>query len=112
MAHGGEKLRLVLARQLHLAALLLDLLEKTGIVDGGHRLIGEGLQQFNRLGREAPAALPAHDENAQRLVAVNEGHGEERANAALVQYLREAIAVGVVEVHDLDASALARAFAD
>ena len=43
VAHVGDELRLVLARDLKLAALLGDLLEQSRVFDGDHRLVGEGL---------------------------------------------------------------------
>ena len=50
MAHVGEELRLVLARDLELAALLLDLAEQAGVLDRQRGLRGEGLQQLEHLG--------------------------------------------------------------
>ena len=42
MAHVGEELRLVLARDLELTALLLDFLEQAHVLDGDRSLVGEG----------------------------------------------------------------------
>src|SRR5262249_21775559 len=42
VAHAGYELRLVLARQLQLAALLLDFVEQPHVLDRDHRLVGEG----------------------------------------------------------------------
>src|SRR5947208_1831823 len=53
VAHVGQELRLVLADNLELATLLLDLLEEPRVLDGEHRLGGEGLEQFHRLRLEA-----------------------------------------------------------
>ena len=47
VAHVGEELRLVLARDRELLALLLDLVEQVGVLDRHHRLVGEGLQQVD-----------------------------------------------------------------
>ena len=44
MAHIGEELRLVLARLFKLPALVLDFVEQPHVLDGDHRLVGEGLQ--------------------------------------------------------------------
>ncbi len=41
VAHVGQELRLVLARDLELAALLLDLGEQPHVLDGDHGLVGE-----------------------------------------------------------------------
>src|SRR6478672_3495001 len=46
VAHAGEELRLVLARQLKLAALVLDLAKQPCVLNRQHGLRGEGLQQF------------------------------------------------------------------
>ena len=43
VAHVGDELRLVLARDLKLAALLRDLFEQPRVLDGDHGLVGEGL---------------------------------------------------------------------
>ena len=45
MAHVGDELRLVLARDLQLAALLGDLLEQTRVLQRDSRLVGEGLHK-------------------------------------------------------------------
>ena len=47
VAHVGDELRLVLARDLKFSALLGDLLEQTHILDGNQRLVGEGLNQLD-----------------------------------------------------------------
>ena len=52
MAHVGDELRLVLARDLKLAALLGDLLEQARVLDGDDGLVGEGLQQRDLFVRE------------------------------------------------------------
>src|SRR5262249_21523054 len=49
VAHAGEELRLVLARQLQLAVLVLDFIEQAHILDGNHRLVGEGCEQLDLL---------------------------------------------------------------
>ena len=49
VAHIGEELRLVLARFGKLAALLLDLVEQSRVLDREHRLRGESLQQLDRV---------------------------------------------------------------
>src|SRR5262245_40211942 len=47
MAHVGNELRLVMARDLQLAALLNDLLEQPRVAHGDHGLVGEGLNQLD-----------------------------------------------------------------
>src|SRR5262249_60803157 len=52
MAHVGEELRLVSARELELPTLFLDLLEQARILDGEYRPCGERLQQVDEGCRE------------------------------------------------------------
>ena len=47
MAHVGDELRLVLAGDLKLAALLRDLLEQARVLEGDHGLVGEGLHELD-----------------------------------------------------------------
>ena len=47
MAHVGDELRLVLAGDLELAALLGDLVEQARVLDGDHGLVGEGLDKLD-----------------------------------------------------------------
>ena len=62
VAHVGQELRLVLARHLELAALLLDLGEQAHILDGDDGLGGEGLEQLDLARREGPRlGLAQHD---------------------------------------------------
>ena len=64
MAHVGDELRLVLAGDLQLAALLRDLLEQAGVLECDGRLVGEALHQaddgLQRTRRVGAAARPAH----------------------------------------------------
>ena len=48
----------MLARELELATLFLDLLEQPGVVDGDGRVGGEGLEQVQRVDGNGPAACP------------------------------------------------------
>ena len=54
MAHIGKELRLVLARFFKLAALVLDFVEQSNVLDRDTCLIGEGLDQPDLLGGEPP----------------------------------------------------------
>ncbi len=47
VAHAGEELRLVFARQLELAVLVLDFVEKPHILNCDHGLIGERGEQLD-----------------------------------------------------------------
>ena len=64
VAHIGEELRLVLARDLELPALLVDLAEQARVLDRQHRLGGEGLQQVDRVLGELARRLATHHESA------------------------------------------------
>src|ERR1700747_477642 len=52
VAHVGEKLRLVLACDLKLPALVLNFVKQPHILNGDDRLIGKGFKQLNLLWRE------------------------------------------------------------
>ena len=65
VAHVGDELRLVLAGDLELAALLGDLLEQARVLERDGRLVGEGLHQADDgLRRTRPAGVGA--ERARR----------------------------------------------
>ena len=67
VAHVGEELGLVPARELELSALLLDLLEQAGVLDSDRGLRGEGMQQVHRVGRNRrPAHAVVGGEDARR----------------------------------------------
>ena len=57
VAHVGEELRLVLAGDLQLPALLLDLAEQARILDRQGRLLGKGLQQLHDFDAEIVPVL-------------------------------------------------------
>ncbi len=79
VAHVGEELRLVLARELELLALLLDLLEQPRVLDGDRRLRGEGMQQVDGVGRNRrPAHAVVRAENAHGAPAGDHGADEKR----------------------------------
>ena len=54
VAHVGQELRLVLARDLELAALVLDFVEQPHVLDCNRCLIGEGLDQLDLFVGERP----------------------------------------------------------
>jgi hypothetical protein len=45
VAHAGEELRLILARQFQLAVLVLDFVEQPHVLDCDHRQVGECLHE-------------------------------------------------------------------
>jgi hypothetical protein len=76
VAHAGEELRLVLARHLELAVFVLNLVEQPHVLDGDHRLVGEGRRQlyllvgerprFDTTDRDAPDGLARRCRTARR----------------------------------------------
>ena len=82
VAHVGQELRLVLAGDLELPALLLDLPEQPGILDREHRLVGEGLHQVDCPSREL-RLLPAHEhERAEDPIGPDERDDEDAPDPA------------------------------
>ena len=78
VAHVGEELRLVLARDLELPALFLDLAEQARVLDRQHRLRGEGLQQINGALRKSPGSLRRTTSSADDLVRPQQRHDQQR----------------------------------
>ncbi len=76
--HVREELRLVLAGDLELAALVLDLVEQPHVLDRDHGLVGEGLYQLDLLLGERPHFFPAHQDAAERLSFPQQRHRERR----------------------------------
>ena len=83
VAHVGEELRLVAARDLDLAALLLDLAEQARVLDRDHGLRREGLQQVEGRLREHARLLAANHEGADDAVRPQQRHDEEAAVAGM-----------------------------
>ena len=100
----------MLAGDLQLAPLLLDLAEQPSILDRQHRLGCEGLQELRQLGREGSGCLAPHDEGTHDLVLADQGHGKAGPKAEATEQLAQALAVrGVlVDVGDLDRMAHGR----
>ena len=73
VAHIGEELRLVLARDFELPALVLDLMEQARVLDCQHRLGGKGLQQIDRLFGKLAGPFAAHHESADDASAPSSG---------------------------------------
>src|SRR6185312_17239976 len=89
MADISEELRFVLARDFELAALLVDLGEEAGIVDGERRLRRKGLEQLdNGRGKGAGCAAP-DDKRADDTIAAKERHHQQRPEARLEDELLE-----------------------
>src|SRR5262249_8411296 len=74
VAHAGDELRLVLARQLQLAVLVLNFIEQAHILDGNHRLVGKGCEQLDLLvGKRRDLRLP-QTYCAQRRALAQQGY--------------------------------------
>src|SRR6478672_5778392 len=74
VAYAGKELRLVLARQCELTALVLELVEQPHVLDCNHGLIGVGRGEFDLLVGEGPCRLAAQNYNANRASFSQEWH--------------------------------------
>jgi hypothetical protein len=76
VAHVGDELRLVLARDLELAALLGDLIKQARVLRRNGRLVGKALHQ----GDDGPGKLarcaPLKNQCAKRTIAAEQRHNE------------------------------------
>src|SRR6266446_7211336 len=107
VGHVREERRLVLARDLKLPALLLQLPEQPRVLHRQRRLAGEGHQQLDVLRWKRPRALSAHDEAADDLILPDQRHREKRAVPGLDQDVAQAVLVGPLggDVGDLSGRA-------
>ena len=69
VAHVGQELRLVLARDLKLAALLIDLGKEVRVLDRQHRLGGECLEQIDGVLRKRAGRFASNHQRADYVVA-------------------------------------------
>ena len=81
----------MLAGDLELTTLFLDLVEQPCVLDGDGRLRSEGPEEANSFRGEGADALAAHDKGADQLILVQERHGEQRAHAGLHVHLEEGV---------------------
>src|SRR2546430_6841691 len=79
--HVGEELRLVPAGRLELGALVRDLPEEPGVLDGQGGLGGEGLQDFHDLWRKLAGRLAIEGQPPDDLALAEQGHREQRVLA-------------------------------
>src|SRR6266498_109018 len=63
VTHAGKKLGFTLARLGQLAALILDFIEQPHVLDGDHRLVGEGRNKLDVFGREWSRRGAGHRQN-------------------------------------------------
>ena len=82
VAHAGEELRLVLAGDFELSALLLDFGEQPRVLDRDHRLGGEGRNQFDLLVGERPHLRARQGQHADRYALAQHRHAEHGAETA------------------------------
>jgi hypothetical protein len=78
VAHIGQELRLVLAGDLELPALVLDLLEELRVLDRQDGLAGEGAEQVDGAGRELAALAPVEHERAEHALGADQRHDQHR----------------------------------
>src|SRR5262245_45469743 len=75
--HVRQELRLVPARVLQLAALLLELTEEPGVLDRQRGLAGERSQQFDGIARELPGLLAPHEEGPDYSLLTYQRYGQQ-----------------------------------
>jgi len=91
VAHAGEELRLVLARHLQLAVLVLDLVEQAHILDRDSGLIGERRRKLDLLIGERPDFGARQGQNANRDPIPQHRYGKRGAIAAQSPRLSESV---------------------
>src|SRR3989442_10825390 len=67
----------MLAGDLELTTLVLDLQEQPRVLDGQRRLRGEGAEEPHHLGLELAGPLARHGEHADNLVLAQQWHTEQ-----------------------------------
>src|SRR5262249_29879237 len=77
--HIGKKLRFVLARLFKLPTLVLDFIEQPHVLDGDHRLVGEGGGQLNLLRGERSRCGAAYYQHTDCSALAHEGDTENGA---------------------------------
>ena len=82
--HAGEELRLVPARHLELAGLLLQLAEQPRVDDRQRRLAREGLQAARTMSWEKSPGGASHDQSADDHSLVQHRHREHRSPAGFL----------------------------
>src|SRR5262249_46820910 len=84
MAHIGEELRLVLARNFQLTALVLDFAKQSTVLDIYPRLVSEGCHQVDLLVGEGTNGLAHQDDSTDRMVFAQERYAKDRAKPDLL----------------------------
>ena len=89
MRHAGEEFRLVLARDLELSALLLDLLKQPRVLYGKRRLHCKCPQQVHGPSREFPCGVSADDQAADESSLAHHRHREQGAHSGIDEVVTE-----------------------
>ena len=101
VAHVGDELRLVLAGDLQLAALLRDLLEQARVLQGDGGLVGEGLHEADDGLGEFARPPPLQHQRSERALAAEQRDDEGRAQARFERSIAQWIARALEDVGDL-----------
>jgi hypothetical protein len=112
-AHLPQRLQL-LDGSPQLAGPGLQLLEQADVLDGNHRLVGEGFDQFDLLVGERPNLHPPHRNHADQITLATHWHTEKRsdpADASRFNVPGTPLCVGL-RIEDLDGPGLQRHAAD
>src|SRR6516165_3283767 len=72
MTHVGDELRLVLAFGLELTTFFIDLTKQARILDGEHRLCGEGLDEVDSPIRKVPGLRASNHKKAHSLIRTHQ----------------------------------------
>ncbi len=82
VARRGQKTRFGKVCDLELPALLLKLVEQSGILDCDHRLVGKGRDQLDLLVVKRAHSGPAHQDHTDQIALAQKGHAKMRAKTA------------------------------
>jgi hypothetical protein len=112
MAHVSDELRLVLARDLELAALLGDLPKQASVLHGDRGLGSEGLDQPDDLRREGARLVAPDDQYTYDLCLVQQRYGKNRTHAGAQKDAEQRRRCRTTKVSNLNDLAARSAFAD
>src|SRR6516164_855995 len=87
MAHVGQKLRLVLARDLKLSALVLDFVEQAHVLDGDRSLVGKGRNQLDLTVSEWPHLPTRQSHHTDRHALAQHWYAQHGAKSTKLQRL-------------------------
>src|SRR5262249_48907857 len=105
VAHAGEELRLVLARFLELAALVLDFVEQPHVFDRDRRLVGKSRYQLDLLFGEWPHLGARQCQHTDGHAFAEHRNAERGANAAeLLGFCESKFWIGT-DIYDMNTAA-------